>query len=112
MIMSEKIKHTKSTGNVFEDMGFKDAKERFVKAELALRINQIIEKRKLKQIDAAEVLGVNQPKISAIANGRLSDFSIERLIEFLNKLDQDVEIMIHEKPKRTKRPAHFTVAFA
>jgi len=110
--MSEKIKFTKSTGNVFADMGFKNANERLVKAELALKINQIIEERKLKQIEAAKILGVNQPKISAISNGRLSDFSIERLIEFLNKLDQDVEIVIHEKPKRTKRPAHFTVAFA
>jgi predicted XRE-type DNA-binding protein len=110
--MSEKIKHTKSSGNIFEDMGFKDAKERLVKAELALKINQIIEDRKLTQIQAAQILHVNQPKISAIANGRLADFSIERLIEFLNKLDQDVEIVIHNKPKRSKRSASFTVAFA
>lgn len=110
--MTDKIKHTKSSGNVFEDMGFKDAKERLVKAELALRINNIIDKRKLIQADAAEVLGINQPKVSAIANGRLNEFSIERLINFLNRLDQDVEIVVHQKPKRTKRPAHFTVAFA
>ena len=110
--MSEKIKFTKSTGNVFADMGFKNAKEKFVKAELALRINQIINKRQLKQIEAAKILRVTQPKISAISNGRLSDFSIEKLIEFLNKLDQDVEIVIHEKPKSIKRPAYFTVAFA
>ena|SRR6266496_4970907 len=110
--MSDKIKFTKSSGNVFADMGFKNSKERLVKAELALKINQLIEERKLKQIEAAKILGINQPKISAISNGRLNDFSIERLIEFLNKLDQDVEIVIHEKPKRTKRPAHFTVAFA
>ena len=110
--MSEKIKYTKSTGNVFADMGFKNARERLVKAELALKINEIIDARKLKQIEAAKTLGINQPKISAIANGRLNDFSIERLIEFLNKLDQDVEIVIHEKPKRMKRPAYFTVAFA
>lgn len=110
--MTDKIKYTKSSGNVFEDMGFKDAKERLVKADLALRINQIINERKLKQVAAAKLLGVNQPKISAIANGRLDDFSIERLIEFLNKLDQDVEIMVHSKPKRSKRPAHFMVAIA
>lgn len=110
--MSDKIKYTKSTGNVFADIGFKNAKERLVKAELALKINQLIEERDLKQIEAAKILGINQPKISAIANGRLNDFSIERLIDFLNKLDQDVEIFVHEKPKRTKRAAHFTVAFA
>jgi predicted XRE-type DNA-binding protein len=111
MIMTN-IKHTKSSGNVFEDMGFKDAKERLVKAELALLINNIIEERKLKQIDAGKILGINQPKISAISNGRLAEFSIERLIDFLNRLDQDVEIVVHAKPKRTKRPAHFTVAVA
>lgn len=110
--MSDKIKFTKSSGNVFADMGFKDAKERLVKADLAIRINQIIKNRKLKQADAAKILGINQPKISAIANGVLKDFSIERLIEFLNKLDQDVEILVHQKPKNTRRAALFKVAAA
>jgi len=110
--MSDKIKFTKSSGNVYEDMGFKDAKERLVKADLAIKINQIIKDRGYKQDEAADVLGINQPKVSAIANGRLKDFSIERLIEFLNKLDQDVKIVIHEKPKNKKRPALFEVAAA
>jgi predicted XRE-type DNA-binding protein len=108
--MSDKIKFTESSGNVFSDLGFKDAKERLVKADLAIKINQLIKERKLKQDGAARILGINQPKISAIANGRLKDFSIERLIEFLNKLDQDVEIFIHEKPKNKKRAAYFRVA--
>jgi len=110
--MSDQIKFTKSSGNVFSDIGFSNAKERLVKADLAIRINKIIKKRKLKQEDAAQILGINQPKISAIANGRLKDFSIERLIEFLNKLDQDVKILIHKKPKNTKRLAIFKVAAA
>lgn len=110
--MSDKIKFTKSSGNVFADIGLKDAKERLVKADLAIKINQIIKDRKLNQEGAAQVLGISQPKISAIANGRLKDFSIERLIEFLNKLDQDVKIYIHEKPKNRKRPALFEVAAA
>lgn len=110
--MTSKIQYIKSTGNVFEDMGFKDAKECLVKAELALKINQIINKRKLTQVKAAKILRINQPKVSAIANGRLAGFSIERLIEFLNNLDQDVKIVIHDKPKRSKRPALFEVAYA
>ena len=85
MNMNNKIKFTKSSGNVYEDMGFKDSKERLVKADLAIKINQIIHDRKLKQEKAADILGINQPKVSAIANGRLKDFSIERLIDFLNK---------------------------
>lgn len=110
--MGDDIKFTKSSGNVFADMRFKDAKEFLVKADLAIRINQIIKARGLKQAAAADLLGINQPKISAIANGRLKDFSIERLIEFLNKLDQDVKIVIHEKPQKTKRAAFFKVAAA
>lgn len=110
--MTENIKHTKSSGNVFEDLGFKDSKQRLVKAELAVKINELIEVKKLKQADAAKLIGVSQPKISDISRGNLQDFSIERLIEYLNRLDQDVEIVIHAKPKRTKRPAHFIVAFA
>jgi predicted XRE-type DNA-binding protein len=90
----------------------KDAKQSLVKAVLAIKINQIIQDRKLKQDEAADILGINQPKVSAIANGKLKDFSIERLIEFLNKLDQDVEIFVHEKPKNKKRPALFKVAVA
>lgn len=110
--MNDNIKFTKSSGNVFADIGFKDSKERLVKADLAIRINLIIKERGLKQKDAAELLEINQPKISAILNGRLKDFSIERLIEFLNKLDQDVRIVIHEKPRKTKRAAFFKVAAA
>jgi len=110
--LAKKIKFTKSSGNVYADMGFEDAKERLVKADLAIKINQIINERGLKQQNAADLLGINQPKISAIANGRLTDFSIERLIEFLNKLDQDVKIVIHQKPRNTKRAAIFKVAAA
>lgn|SRR3990167_7718135 len=108
--MTKKIKYTESTGNVYADLGLKNPREMLVKADLARVINQIIADRELTQVAAAKILGVNQPKISAIANGRLAEFSIERLIEFLNKLDQDVEIFIHQKPRRSKRAALFTVA--
>ncbi len=107
--MTKKIKYTESSGNVYADMGFKNAKEMLVKADLARIINQIITEQQLTQTAAAKILGINQPKISAIANGRLTEFSIERLIDFLNKLDLDVEISVHQKPKRSKRPATFIV---
>lgn len=110
--MTDKIEFTKSSGNVYADLGFKDANERLVKAELASKINQIIDKRDLKQKEAAKILGINQPKVSALINGRLTDFSIERLIWFLNRLDQDVKIIISSKPKNRKAPAGFEVAFA
>lgn len=108
--MTKKIKFTESSGNVYADLGFKNAREMLVKADLARIINQSITERELTQVEAAKILGINQPKVSAIANGRLTEFSIERLIDFLNKLDLDVEISIHQKPKRAKRAASFTVA--
>lgn len=108
--MSHEKKIIDSSGNVFADLGFADAKERLVKAKLAIKINQLIEERKLKQVAAAKILGINQPKISALANGQLKDFSIERLIDFLNKLDQDVEIVVHAKPKNRKAPGRLSIA--
>ena len=76
-----------------------------------MRIENIIEKRKLKQIKAAEILGINQPKISALMNGRLSGFSIERLIHYLNLLDQDVEIVVKTKRSRLTTHGRLKVAF-
>ncbi|MCI0349905.1 MAG: helix-turn-helix domain-containing protein, partial [Acidobacteriales bacterium] len=72
-----------SSGNVFADLGFPNAEEMLAKAELAQKITAIIERRRLTQVRAAEVLGVDQPKISALKRGRLSGFSLERLVRFL-----------------------------
>lgn len=109
--MSQSIKITKSSGNVFSDLGFEDAEERLAKARLASRINDIIEDRNLTQTEAAKILGINQPKVSALMHGQLSGFSMERLIGFLNKLDQDVQIVVLQKPKVRKTPACLRVAF-
>lgn len=95
--MKNKIEHTVGSGNVYEDLGFSDSAERLAKAKLAMRIESVIEKRKLKQTEAAKILEINQPKISALMNGQLSGFSMERLIHFLNLLNQDVEITIKSK---------------
>lgn len=95
--MRNKIEHTIGSGNVYEDLGFHDSEERLAKAKLAMRIESIVEKRNLKQIAAAKILKISQPKISALMNGQLSGFSMERLIHFLNLLNQDVEIIIKTK---------------
>ncbi len=81
------LEFTQSSGNIYEDLGFRDAHERLAKAKLAMCINEIIEERGLKQMAAAKLLGINQPKISALARGQLSGFSMERLIYFLNLLN-------------------------
>ena len=90
---------THGTTNVFEDLGYTDAGERQVKTRLALAINDLLKGRKLKQREIAEILGVPQPKVSALKNYRLDQFSIEKLMAFLTTLNQDVEIMI--RPHRT-----------
>lgn len=94
MIMTRKIKYEESSGNVFADLDIENPEEALTKSELVRQIAKIIKKRKLTQKQAAEILGVDQPKISALIRGRLRSFSLERLIRFLNELGQDVSIMI------------------
>jgi predicted XRE-type DNA-binding protein len=85
---------TNGSNNVFSDLGFIDAKERQIKTKLAITVNDLIKSHRLKQKEAALLLGVPQPKISALKNYQLDMFSVERLIEFLTALHQDVEIVI------------------
>lgn len=88
-----------SSGNVFEDLGFDDAKELFIKSSIAIAIQREIKSRGLKQVDAARLMGITQPKVSNILRGRLDDFSIERLIRILHTFDLDVQMSIVAKPK-------------
>jgi predicted XRE-type DNA-binding protein len=89
---------TRGTGNVFADLGFPDAAERQARLRLAFALNQELEARKISQADAAKVLGVTQPKVSALGRYKLAGFSVERLMNLLTALDQDVEIVIRRKP--------------
>lgn len=97
--MSEKI--TRGSGNIFKDLGFKDPEECRARAELALQISKIIEKRGLTQAQAAKLIGAAQPDISKLKNGQLSGFTIDRLLDFLRHLDRSIEI--HIKGKRGKK---------
>jgi predicted XRE-type DNA-binding protein len=92
-----------SSGNVFADIGVAEPDEALAKAELARQIDQIIRARGLKQGEAAAILGVDQSKVSALVRGRLAGFSTGRLFRFLNALDRDIEIVIKEKPRSSKR---------
>lgn len=82
------------------------------KAKLASRIIELLKKRGLNQTKAADILGIDQPKISALYRGRLSDFSISRLIKFLMLLEQDVEIKIKDKSISKDHFGHLFVAIA
>jgi predicted XRE-type DNA-binding protein len=99
---------TRGTGNVFADLGFHDAAERQAKLRLAYALNQVLDGRNLSQADAAKVLGVTQPKVSALRHYKLAGYSVERLMNLLTALDQDVEIVIRRKP-RSRRVARISV---
>ena len=87
-----------SSGNVFADLGFEEPEEELTKAQLASHIRQIIRRRRLTQVAAAALMGIDQPKVSALLNGRLANFSTDRLMRLLTALGQDVEIVVKEKP--------------
>ncbi len=94
---------TPSSGNVFADMGVREPDEELAKAQLASRIREIARLRRLTQVAAAAVMGIDQPKVSALLSGRLANFSSERLMRLLIRLGQDVEIVVKSKPRRRQR---------
>src|SRR3954453_1653755 len=98
-----------SSGNVFADLGLKNPEELLAKAELVQRISDIISERKLTQARAAKLLGIDQPKVSALLKGKLEGFSIDRLFRFLNALGRDVEISV--RPARDAEGAEIPVSY-
>jgi predicted XRE-type DNA-binding protein len=87
-----------SSGNVFADLGFADAGEHLIKAGLVVKIERIIRQRKLTQAAAAQLMGIDQPKVSAMLAGQFRGYSVERIMRFLVALGNDVEIVV--KPKK------------
>jgi predicted XRE-type DNA-binding protein len=100
-----------SSGNVFADLGLPNAEERKTKLRLALLINQILDRRGWSQAEAARRMSLNQPKISALRNLRLQGLSVERMMRLLTALDQDIQIVIQEKP-RSRRAGQVVVIAA
>jgi len=98
-----------SSGNVFADLNLPEAGDLLAKAELAAKILAEIQRRRLMQTEAAAILGIDQPKISALKQGKLSGFSIERLMRFLLLLGWDIEITVKGKP-RSRSVARLHVA--
>lgn len=84
--------------NVFKDLGVPNAEEHLIKAQLVFKIGTIMKERRLKQVEAADLLGIRQPDVSKMLRGQFRQFSVERLLRFLVALNQDVEIVV--KPHR------------
>ena len=106
----KKHRYVEGTGNVYADLRVVNPHEARAKADLAHRIVDIIEERGLTQVQAGKVLGVDQPKISALTRGRLTDFSMERLLGFLLLLDHDVRITVTPKPHSSRKPPTLEVS--
>ena len=98
--MGKKVESVEAgSGNVFVDLGFQDAGERKLRVQLAMRINELLQDRKMNQAKAAALFGIPQPHISELKHYKLSRFSSERLMHFITLLDKDIEIIIRPKAK-------------
>jgi predicted XRE-type DNA-binding protein len=97
----EALKQEPSTGNVFADLGLAGAGEHLIKAGLVVRIGRTIRRRKLTEAAAAQLMGIDQPKISAMLAGRFRGYSVERLMRFLVVLGHDVEIVVRPRKRGT-----------
>lgn len=93
---SQSVKIERGSGNVFADLDLPDAETHFLKAELVTRIDKIIRQRRLKQVEAAKLLGLSQPDVSRLMRGDFREYSIDRLLRLLTALGRDVEIVIRE----------------
>jgi len=100
-----------SASNVYADLGYPDADEMLVKAQLVSKIAELIKHRGLTQVEAAKLLGLTQPKISAMLRGQFRGFSERKLIDCLTSLGRDVQIVIKESPQR-RASGKVTIVFA
>jgi len=98
----------KAVDNALVDLGFEDAEDLSAKALLAVKLNELIEERELSQAEAAKITGMTQPKISQVRRYKLQNISLERLMQALVSLDQEVEIVVRRA--RRSHGAGITVA--
>jgi len=101
---------TRGSGNIFEDLGFENSSEYQTKADLALQIIKVIEKRKLTQKQAADLIEAAQPDISNLKSGQLKGFTLDRLFSFLLKLDRNIQIRVTKPRSKSKQGVLETVA--
>jgi predicted XRE-type DNA-binding protein len=98
------------SGNVFADLGLKNSDLALAKAELVQRIRSLIEEQGLTQVKAAKLLGVPQPKVSALVRGNVSGFSLDRLFRLLLALGQTVKIKVTTSQSSSRAPRGILVS--
>jgi predicted XRE-type DNA-binding protein len=102
------VRMERSSGNVFADLGFPHPEQELLKAKLTLQIYRLIKQRRLTQVEAGKILGIKQPHVSALMRNRAGVFSVERLMDFLAALGQDVEITV--RPTRKEHGGVYLLA--
>ena len=105
----EEITVTQGCGNVYEDLGLPDAKEMLMKAQLALSIARIIKSRGLSQVKAAQIMGLSQPKLSDMINGKFRGISEAKMLECITRLGRDIQIVISPGTREENSPGHIEV---
>ena len=98
-LMSKNAVHRNRSENVFADIGVRDPEESLVRAKLGKKISELIRRKRLRQNQVADILGVDQSKVSKLVRGRISGFTSDRLFRYLNALGCDVHIEV--RPTRT-----------
>ncbi|MBJ9839618.1 helix-turn-helix domain-containing protein [Citrobacter sp. A316] len=83
-----------SSGNVYADLGEYDAEQMQLKAQLAMVIGETLQCKGLTQQQAAQMLGMTQPKLSNLLRGQFRGISEAKMLECLVKLGRDVEIVV------------------
>jgi predicted XRE-type DNA-binding protein len=105
----EHITVAPSCGNVYEDLGLPNAEEMLVKAQLALSITKIIKSRGLNQIKAAQIIGLPQPRLSDMLNGKFRGISEAKMLECITRLGRDIQIVINPAARPEDSPGHIEV---
>jgi predicted XRE-type DNA-binding protein len=91
------VKFEEGSGNVFADLGLKDADQLLARAQIGYHVFKILKEEKLKQREIAEVLGIAQPDVSHLMNGHFSRFTTDKLLDFLRRLDRKVMIAVSRR---------------
>ena len=105
------IEIREGSGNVYADLGYPNAEEMMVKAKLVRKISEIVRSKGLTQVETAKILGMTQPKVSALLRGQFRGVSERKLIDCLTSLGRDVEIVVKDAPRR-REGGKLTVVFA
>ena len=109
-----KANMVRGSGNVFKDLGFgeKTAVELILKSGLLQSIQETIRHRRLKQTEAAELLGIDQAKVSKLLAGQMAGFSLERLVYLVSRLGHDVELKVRTRPRTSRRTGRISAKLA